>query len=205
MCIYKGGKRFDSFTGEAYSGTTIIGALEALKSEGCCSEALWPYEGKEDCQPLDERLAKIDSGNRKLSQYRQIQITDTDTMRTVLMEDPLWMAFSVCESFFKTDKTGVVKEEGYLESKNVGGHAVAIIGWKFIGDKLYWECQNSWGSGFGDNGFFFIPHSLLSKICLGGVAYCTLCSPAVDPTPTPVIQLSWWKKLLKKLKDALKI
>ncbi len=38
----------------------------------------------------------------------------------------------------------------------VGGHAVSLVGWGVEGGLPYWICQNSWGAGWGENGFFRI-------------------------------------------------
>ena len=38
----------------------------------------------------------------------------------------------------------------------VGGHAVALVGWGVDSGKPYWIVQNSWGPGWGENGFFRI-------------------------------------------------
>ncbi len=39
----------------------------------------------------------------------------------------------------------------------VGGHAVKIIGWDRDGsNKLFWICQNQWGTGWGISGYFNI-------------------------------------------------
>jgi cathepsin B len=38
----------------------------------------------------------------------------------------------------------------------VGGHAVVLVGWGVDRGVPYWLCQNSWGAGWGDRGFFRI-------------------------------------------------
>jgi cathepsin B len=38
-----------------------------------------------------------------------------------------------------------------------GGHAVKLIGWNYDSNgRLYWICQNQWGTNWGINGYFNI-------------------------------------------------
>jgi len=38
-----------------------------------------------------------------------------------------------------------------------GGHAVKLIGWNYdASNRLYWICQNQWGTSWGESGFFNI-------------------------------------------------
>ncbi len=38
----------------------------------------------------------------------------------------------------------------------MGSHAVKVIGWGVENDVKYWIAANSWGGGWGENGFFRI-------------------------------------------------
>lgn len=38
----------------------------------------------------------------------------------------------------------------------MGYHAVRVIGWGVENGVNYWQCVNSWGKGFGEQGFFKI-------------------------------------------------
>ena len=59
-------------------------------------------------------------------------------------------------SFYKTGKDGRLP----LPSGDAyGGHAVSCIGW--TRDKLWFK--NSWGTSFGDNGYFYVPVADFSK------------------------------------------
>jgi len=71
---------------------------------------------------------------------------------------------SVYESF-ETDrvaKTGIVPvpKKGELV---LGGHAMLIVGYKKIRQTLYFIVRNSWGTGWGDKGYCYIPTSFITR------------------------------------------
>ena len=166
MWIYKTGKKYDPWPGENYSGTTIRGAAQGLLKEGCCEEKFWPYTGKEDAPKLEG--AESNADKFKINGYYVIPKYRASTIKKMLLKEPLWTSIMVRKDFFKVpsfgENAGVVDSKKYLASDAAGGHAVAMVGWRYIGDKLYWEFQNSWGSWFGDKGFFFMEDSLYQSV-----------------------------------------
>jgi len=44
----------------------------------------------------------------------------------------------------------------------LGGHAVMCVGYKTIKKKLYFIVRNSWGSSWGDRGYFYMPAAYIS-------------------------------------------
>jgi hypothetical protein len=164
MWIYKKGKIHDPFPGEDYSGTTIKGACRGLIKEGCCEEKFWPYADSEDAQMLEG--AAENAAQYKINAYYTIPKQDHDLIKKALLQETLWTSFRVHRHFYYTPKSGIVDGEKYLASDNVGGHAVAMTGWKVIDGSLYWEFQNSWGTRFGDRGFFYLESSLYEQIII---------------------------------------
>lgn len=61
-------------------------------------------------------------------------------------------AFSVFEDF-PNYKSGVYQ---HVSGKELGGHAIKLIGWGVENGTKYWLCVNSWNEGWGDNGTFKI-------------------------------------------------
>jgi len=164
MWIYKKGKIHDPFPGEDYSGTTIKGACRGLIKEGCCEEKFWPYVDSEDAQMLEG--AAENAAQYKIDAYYTIPKQNHDLIKKALLKETLWTSFRVHRHFYYTPKSGIVDSEKYLASDNVGGHAVAMTGWKIIDGGLYWEFQNSWGTRFGDRGFFYLESSLYEQVLI---------------------------------------
>ncbi len=73
-------------------------------------------------------------------------------------------AFDIPASFFNayTAKTGIVMMPPSGD-RIKGGHAVVFIGWKHINDRLYLIVKNSWGTGFGDGGYLYVPVAFVKK------------------------------------------
>jgi hypothetical protein len=193
MWIYKTGKKYDAWAGENYSGTSIRGAASGAKHEGCCFESFWPYVDNENSEPKEG--AGEDAAQKKIHSFYTIPCSDTNEIKSMLLDRPLWYAFMVHENFFSIGFNGIIDTEKYLSSNRAGGHAVCLIGWKIINDKLYWEFQNSWGPFHGNMGCFFMEDSLFKKVIINSVGpyyveisdgYYNPDSDPVDPDPEPV-------------------
>ena len=190
MWIYKTAKKYDAWAGEDYSGTSIRGAASALINEGCCFESFWPYVSSESTSPKDG--AKEDAMSKKIRSYHVIPKNQTAEIKKMLLDRPMWYAFKVRSHFFSINYSGIVDTEKYLSSDPAGGHAVCLIGWKYIDDKLFWEFQNSWGFLFGNNGCFFMEDSLFQSHIINSIGpyYLDLnkgfYNEPVDPDPEPV-------------------
>ncbi|KAK2948392.1 putative Gut-specific cysteine proteinase [Blattamonas nauphoetae] len=65
---------------------------------------------------------------------------------------PFEVAFTVYEDF-KVYKSGVYR---HTTGSKLGGHAVMVMGWGVEDNTPYWLIQNSWGTVWGENGFFKI-------------------------------------------------
>jgi len=73
-------------------------------------------------------------------------------MTEIMNNGPVQTGFTVYKDFFSY--SGGV----YTQTSNTvsGGHAVEIVGWGKENGKYYWIVKNSWGTGWGNKGFFNI-------------------------------------------------
>uniref|UniRef100_T1KC89 Peptidase C1A papain C-terminal domain-containing protein n=1 Tax=Tetranychus urticae TaxID=32264 RepID=T1KC89_TETUR len=69
-----------------------------------------------------------------------------------LLDGPITIYLDVYSDFFSY-KSGIYKR---TSSKKMGTHAIKIIGWGVENGVKYWLISNSWGTQWGDKGFFKI-------------------------------------------------
>jgi hypothetical protein len=68
---------------------------------------------------------------------------------------PVQVAFDVYLDFV-TYEEGIYQKSNAPGNTYLGGHAVMLLGWGYLNGIYYWICQNSWGTDWGENGFFKI-------------------------------------------------
>ncbi len=130
-------------------------AFEQIKARGVCDEASFPYEdaftdsniwqGTPSCKLQDDRDEKA------------IKITNITTVNTASEAKeyldntgPMSAVMEVYSDFFNYSNGVYQKTTGTKE----GLHCVQVIGYNEAGQ--YWICKNSWGTGWGEAGFFKI-------------------------------------------------
>jgi C1A family cysteine protease len=143
------------------SGAEIHDGIQVIHSLGVCSEIDWPY----DINKFKDKPAPncYDTAlTHKTIDYRAIS-QNLDQLKAALIEGyPVVFGFNVYESFESDEvaKTGIMPIPK-LNEKLLGGHAVALVGFDNI--KSVFIVRNSWGSGWGDKGYFYMPYEFITN------------------------------------------
>jgi C1A family cysteine protease len=123
-------------------------ALINIRDKGLTFEDYFPYTaGDQACN------VNADWPNRNAKIATMQQLTTTAAMKDwVSTHGAISGCFIVYEDFFAY-RSGVYR---HVSGNQVGGHCVAIIGCDDAGG--YWICKNSWGTGWGESGYFKIAY-----------------------------------------------
>lgn len=126
-------------------------AFDDFKSKGVADEACYPYNlSNQDCSGLcsnwAERVVKITGYTALTSQPAQIKEWISAS------KGPVSACFVVYQDFFSY-RSGIYK---HVTGAQAGGHCVTIVGYN--DNPGYWICKNSWGTGWGEQGFFRIAY-----------------------------------------------
>jgi C1A family cysteine protease len=156
------------------SGAQIRDGMKSVARQGVCAETEWPY----DDTPADPDSGRFPAGARdgerptpqcymdalrnRATSYQRVTQT-LDQMRGCLAAGyPFVFGFTVYESF----ESQLVAQTGEAQlpkpgEQVLGGHAVLATG--YDDGQQRFLVRNSWGTGWGKDGYFSIPYAYLTN------------------------------------------
>jgi len=178
----------------ADQGAYMVDIPQALQKYGDCLETSYAYPVSDTSTAyktapstgaMTEGLGYV-IGQSQTS-YAMINAGDTAAVKNILRNNtPVMMGFNVYDIRSNTIFEGLnstsytynpITKTGSLVSgaKLLGGHAVPIIG--YDDTRGVFLCQNSWGTSWGNSGFFLLPYAVFQSTKIvpsGSVYYATL-------------------------------
>jgi C1A family cysteine protease len=164
LFIYYNERVIEHTVGED-AGAMIRDGIKSVSKQGAPHETLWPYViAKFRTRPSARAYA--DARAHPAVLYQRLTPVG-DQLRGCLTEGyPFVFGFSVYESF----ETDSVARSGRVpmpkpKEKMVGGHAVLAVGYDH--PREHFIVRNSWGSKWGQRGYFTMPYSyvLAANLC----------------------------------------
>lgn len=139
------------------SGASVRDGIKCINILGVCDETLWPY----DIAKFTVKPSQIcyDEGKKAHAvKYHRVKHTLEQLKLALVHGYPVVFGFDVYESFESEEvaKTGIMPYPKPTE-KMLGGHCVALVG--YDDSKEMFIVRNSWGSEWGDKGYFYMPYS----------------------------------------------
>jgi len=164
------------------AGASMRDIGKALQKYGVCCEKTWPYiESKYRNRPY--ATADLEAAKYKIDAYRAVP--SLRSAKALLASGHVVLTgMEVYESFERTGSDGVVPPVG-ARDQCLGGHAIMLAGYddhfcKKVGGirefiarvfgkstqaETYYLARNSWGDGWGQGGYFWMPESYVRKYC----------------------------------------
>ena len=145
------------------NGAYIRDGIKACYTYGAPLESLWPYViNRFTTKP--SAAAYTDALKRKVTSYQRC--TNFAAVKAALVSRyPVTVGFDVYSSFegAENTNTGMMPYPNTRTEQYLGGHAVCIVGYN---DNLAggsFICRNSWGTNWGDNGYFYMPYQVIQN------------------------------------------
>ncbi len=141
------------------AGAQIRDGIKAVAKFGVVPEAMWPYDISQFATQAPAACYAV-AKQHVVEKYASV-IGDEANLKGCLAAGwPFVFGFSVYDAFESAEvaKTGILTTPAASE-RMLGGHAVLCVGYDDA--KQRYIVQNSWGTGWGQDGFFEMPYDYL--------------------------------------------
>jgi len=148
------------------SGAYIRDGIKACYTYGAPLESLWPYNiNKWATRP--STTAYTDALKRKVTGYQRCT-NYTNVKAALAAGNPVTIGFYVYSSFEGsiTTNTGMMPYPNVNTEQFLGGHAVCVVGYNDNLNGGRFICRNSWGTNWGDRGYFYMPYQVIQNISM---------------------------------------
>lgn len=160
------------------AGAYIRDGFKSLANDGICPETTWPYDiGRFAEQPPDE--AYLEAQQAQSLTYERVRREPDHWQAALAARQLVVFGFTVFDSFeAEWPAHGVMPTPAWSTESVLGGHCTAACGYAHGYDlieedpsreehvdehALYWRVRNSWGTGWADGGYFWMPAYLTAS------------------------------------------
>jgi C1A family cysteine protease len=139
------------------SGAYIRDGIRATYTYGAPLESLWPYQiNRFTLRP--STAANTDGLRRKVTLYQRANDINA-VIDSINSGFPVIIGFDVYSSFYDISSNGIMRYPNLSREVLLGGHAVLLVGYNQTSQ--YFIARNSWGAGWGDRGYFYMPFDVI--------------------------------------------
>ena len=142
-----------------YGGSSILQALNLMKRSGVATLESFPYD-EDDCEEIPSDGVKGDAKQYTISGWKRVEYRSEGAMKTLLVNgQPVVVGMMTDDWFYKLDEGEVYRVSS---RRSNGGHALVVVG--YDDRRGAYKVLNSWGTGWGDNGYGWIAYDLFADV-----------------------------------------
>jgi C1A family cysteine protease len=184
LFIYYNGRDIEGTVNED-SGLTIRDGIKSLNQYGTPPESDWAYDISRFTEKPPQQ-AYDDGKLREAVKYAAVGQNAAEMKACLTAGYPIVIGFTVYSSFESGEvaRTGDVPMPA-LNEGIAGGHCVVVVGYTVRNGNPVWICRNSWGTGWGDQGYFYFPEAYLLNADLADDFWVVQSVSSPDPAPAP--------------------
>jgi len=172
LFIYYNERVMEGTSPSVDSGAQIRDGIKSVATLGACKETTWPYsdvnKNPAACPacPYAKKpsaAAVAEAAKYRIKSYQRLTTGQLSTLKGCLASGyPFVFGFTVYDSFESPQvaKTGIVTMPGPQEHV-LSGHAVLAVGYDDASSRFI--VRNSWGPGWGMQGYFTMPYLYLAN------------------------------------------
>jgi C1A family cysteine protease len=141
------------------AGAELRDGIKSIYKQGVCHETSWPYDISKFTQKPPTECYE-EAKHHKAVLYRRVLQIENQFKQCLNQGYPFVMGIAIFESFETAEvaKTGQVPLPK-TDEKMLGGHAVLCVG--YDDEKKVYIVRNSWGTEWGDEGYFYLPYDYI--------------------------------------------
>ena len=129
----------------------MTNSYKYLQSKEIVSRESYPYTAVQGSCKVDGS-----DGILSIKSYKSLPSGDVDAHIAALQNQPLSVAVASASSTFMQYKSGIISSTACGTSLD---HAVNLVGYGTENGKDFWIVRNSWGTNWGEKGYFRLARS----------------------------------------------
>lgn len=145
---------------DATTGATVPDVLAALKFEGQPVESDWPYIQKKPDQVMKAWNPPTMLGDLFMRNGLRCGQLSDDVVRYLDAGSSVISLIFLCEPFFTAQKGQIISASPTSKPNTQMRHAVVAVGYGTTNSSRCFLVRNSWGEGWGDDGYAWIEEDL---------------------------------------------
>jgi hypothetical protein len=170
------------------------------------------YQGSttKECKVEDYPLAVVPEGGQVVLDFFDTSLSFQERllqMKTILAKQPISSVIKSNCGTLSSYKKGILTDDGDCACNNPSciDHAILLVGYDDKSDPPYFKLKNSWGTSWGEDGYFRIAQTpangayglfgMLSHGVIPDLAY-NVTLQVEDEEPDTLIDVPWWGSAL---------